>query len=121
MAQVHLSEENRSLFTKLTDTEVAAHALEAAKVTLDIGELEDQKKAAASTYKDRIDRAFCQVRELSRKVKDREELRDVKCVWCADFKAQKATLVREDTKEEISFRDLTAKEMQMELPKAAKG
>jgi len=115
-----LSEEQREMFVKLTDTEVAGYALEAAKVTLDIGELEDQKKAAASTYKDRIDRAFCQVRELSRKVKDREEIRDVKCVWRADFRAQKATLVREDTGEEISFRDLTSKEMQLEIPGVGK-
>lgn len=116
MTQIALSEDVRNVFVALTEDEVAKYALEAAKITLDIGELEDQKKAAASTFKDRIDRAFCSVRELSRKVTDHRELRDVKCVWYADTGKVKAFLVRQDTGEEIATRDLTPKEMQMELP-----
>ena len=116
MTQVALSQESRNVFVALTDDEVAKYAQEAAKITLDIGELEDQKKAAASTFKDRIDRAFCTVRELSRKVTDHRELRDVECIWYADTKKKKAFLVRQDTGEEVASRDLTVKEMQAELP-----
>ena len=116
MAQAKIGEEERSMFVKLTPGEVAVYALDAARVTLDIGELEDQKKAAASTFKDRIDRSFCVVRELSRKVKDGQELRDVKCTWHADYETRKAFLIRDDTGEEIQSRDLTAQELQGNLP-----
>lgn len=119
MRQIALSEETRNVFVALTEDEVAKYAQEAAKITLDIGELEDQKKTAASTFKDRIDRAFCSVRELSRKVTDHRELRDVACIWYADTRKKKALLVRQDTGEEIASRELTAKEMQAELPGTA--
>lgn len=116
MALVKLSDETRDLFVKLTNDEVAKYALSAAQGILDIGELEDKKKAASSSYKDGIDRKTSEVREASRKVKDREELRKVRCTWHADYAAKKAYLTRDDTGEEITARELTAKEMQGALP-----
>lgn len=50
MSLTMLTEEQRELFVALTDGEVAKYALQAAQGTLDIGELEDKKKAAASSY-----------------------------------------------------------------------
>lgn len=116
MALVKLSDELRECFVKLTDAEVAKYALLAAQGTLDIGELEDKKKSAASGYKDGIDRKTSEVREFSRKVKDREEMRKVRCTWHADYEARKAYLTRDDTGEEISGRPLTTQEMQGALP-----
>ena len=113
---VKLTDELRDCFVVLTDAEVAKYALLSASGVLDLGELEDKKKSAASTFKDGIDRKTAEVREYSRKVKDREEIRKVRCTWHADYEARKAFLTRDDTGEEISGRPLTAQEMQGALP-----
>lgn len=65
----------------LNDDEVSSYAKELARVTAQQAELEDEKKAATSGFKNRIDRCVADCRALAQKVTTRRELRDIDCEW----------------------------------------
>ena len=69
----------RSLMVSLTETEIRSCATELARVTAAQAELEDEKKAATSGFKNRIDRCVADCRALAQKVTTRRELRDIDC------------------------------------------
>ena len=54
--------------------------------------------------------------QLAREARDREAMRDVQCVWEADYGRGVATLIRTDTGEAIETRGLTTEEMQIQIP-----
>lgn len=106
----------RDLFCALTEAEVAARAAELARITTELSQMEDKKKAAMSSYKDKIDRAIVDARSLARKVSERREMRTVECRLNFDYRLGRAYLVRTDTSEVLEERPLTAEERQPKLP-----
>jgi hypothetical protein len=107
----------RSLMVGLSEDEVSTCAKELARVTAAQAELEDEKKAATSGFKNRIDRCVADCRALAQKVTTRRELRDIDCEW-QPSRDGKMILTRMDTGEIIDTRKMTEEEHQQSLPLA---
>jgi hypothetical protein len=105
----------RSLMVGLSEDEVSTCAKELARVTAAQAELEDEKRAATSGFKNRIDRCVADCRALAQKVTTRRELRDIDCEW-QPSKDGKMFLIRLDTAEIIDTRKMTEEEHQESLP-----
>ena len=110
----------RSLMVGLNEDEIRAYAGELARVTAQQAELEDEKKAVTSGFKNRIDRCVADCRTLAQKVTTRRELRDIDCEW-QPSKDGKMFLIRLDTAEIIDTRKMTEEEHQQSLPLAGGG
>ena len=105
----------RSLMVGLNEDEIRAYAGELARVTAQQAELEDEKKAVTSGFKNRIDRCVADCRALAQNVTTRRELRDIDCEW-QPSKDGKMFLIRLDTAEIIDTRKMTEEEHQQSLP-----
>jgi len=105
----------RALMVGLNEDEVRAYAGELARVTAQQAELEDEKKAVTSGFKNRIDRCVADCRALAQKVTTRRELRDIDCEW-QPSESGKMLLARLDTGEIIDSRKMTEEEQQQALP-----
>ena len=110
----------RSLMVSLTENEIRSCATELARVTASQAELEDEKKAVTSGFKNRIDRCVADCRALAQKVTTRRELRDIDCEW-SPTDGGKMILTRTDTGEIIDTRKMTEEEHQQSLPLAGGG
>jgi hypothetical protein len=110
----------RALMVGLSEDEVSTCAKELARVTAAQAELEDEKKAATSGFKNRIDRCVADCRALAQKVTTRRELRDIDCEW-SPADGGKMILTRTDTGEIIDTRKMTEEEHQQALPLAGGG
>lgn len=106
----------RLLAVALTPDEVRERLEKAAVLVGEIGEREEAQKAEAKAAKDRIASMGVELSQLAREARDREALRDVQCVWEADYGRAVATLIRTDTGEAIETRGLTTEEMQVQIP-----
>ena len=107
----------RSLMVGLNEDEIRSCASELARVTASQAELEDEKKAVTSGFKNRIDRCVADCRALAQKVTTRRELRDIDCEW-SPADGGKMILTRTDTGEIIDTRKMTEEEQQQALPLA---
>ena len=107
----------RSLMVSLTENEIRSCATELARVTASQAELEDDKKAVTSGFKNRIDRCVADCRALAQKVTTKRELRDIDCEW-SPTDGGKMILTRTDTGEIIDTRKMTEEEHQQSLPLA---
>ena len=107
----------RSLMVSLTENEIRSCATELARVTASQAELEDEKKAVTSGFKNRIDRCVADCRALAQKVTTKRELRDIDCEW-SPTDGGKMILTRTDTGEIIDTRKMTEEEHQQSLPLA---
>jgi hypothetical protein len=105
----------RSLMVSLTEAEIRSCATELARVTASQAELEDEKKAVTSGFKNRIDRCVADCRALAQKVTTKRELRDIDCEW-QPTDGGKMMLIRTDTGEIIDSRKMTEEEHQQSLP-----
>jgi len=105
----------RSLMVSLTEAEIRSCATELARVTAQQAELEDEKKAVTSGFKNRIDRCVADCRALAQKVTTKRELRDIDCEW-SPSDGGKMILTRTDTGEVIDTRKMTEEEQQQNLP-----
>lgn len=110
----------RSLMVSLTEAEIRSCATELARVTASQAELEDEKKAVTSGFKQKIDRCVADCRALAQKVTTKRELRDIDCEW-SPTPAGKMELTRMDTGEVIDTRKMTEEERQESLPLAGAG
>jgi len=110
----------RSLMVSLTEAEIRSCATELARVTASQAELEDEKKATVSGFKNRIDRCVADCRALAQKVTTKREPRDIDCEW-SPTDGGKMILTRTDTGEIINSRKMTEEEHQQSLPLAGGG
>jgi hypothetical protein len=105
----------KNLTVDLDENEVALCAKELARITTQQAELEEEKKAVTSGYKEKLDRCIMDARVLARKISTRKDLREVECAWRYDYQAMVAELYRLDTYELVESRRLTQDEVQMKL------
>ncbi len=105
----------RALMVSLTEAEIRSCATELARVTAQQAELEGEKKAVTSGFKNKIDRCVADSRALAQKITTKRELRDVDCEW-SPTTAGKMQLTRMDTGEVIDTRKMTEEERQESLP-----
>jgi len=82
-------------------------------------ELEREKKAVMSSYKDKIDNVILENRIAAQKYHDGYEYRNVECEVVRDYKREEVHYVRTDTGETIESRKMEPAERQMQLPDVA--
>lgn len=104
--------EMRRLACKVTQAEFNAKATEFAQLDEQLDALEGEKKAVVEDFKNRIGGVNAKRAELRAIVMRREEVRDVQCTWHADWASKSMLLRRDDTKEVVQVRTMTADEVQ---------
>ncbi|NTW67218.1 MAG: hypothetical protein HGB21_13080 [Nitrospirae bacterium] len=97
---------------QLTDAERIGHGTDMSTLTLEINELEEQKKSVMADYKARIDGKGADARRIAQILKQGYELREVDCEELRDYETRTVTVVRLDTGEMVSSRGMTIEEMQ---------
>jgi hypothetical protein len=108
----------QTLKVKLTDDELLKYGDDLAKLTDEMKDIEDAKKEAASNFKAKLDVIEGEIHRVSAKIRDKQELRLVKCVEQSDSETKRVNTVRSDTGEIVSWRNMTQEEMQRKLFKA---
>jgi hypothetical protein len=114
----------RHLSCDLSDKELLDIGNKLGRRQADLAALEDQFKSVKEDFKNRITSAETDVKSLGRLLRDKFEFRDTNVQDSFDYVAEEVLTVRMDTGEIINRRDITAKEMQMQLDfqkKAEKG
>jgi hypothetical protein len=97
---------------KLTDEEMLERGATMAKEELQIDELKAERRSLNSKINERVaERA-----KLARVIESGVESRPVRCHWEVDSKAELVLLLRDDTREEVESRPLTAADRQLALP-----
>ena len=89
--------------------------------TQELESLEDERKAVASSYKERIETCQMQMRRAARQYKDGFEMRDLECMVTRDYDTGTVSYVRTDNGECALIRPMTAGERQMRLQDADMG
>lgn len=112
-------QETRVLDVKLTREEIEQRARELAGTVKEHDRVDTDRKAEAAAAKLKIDELNAQIRKLSRSVELGTEQQEVACEWFADNRRMRMNLVRLDTMETISTRDMTKEERQLEFPTGA--
>lgn len=107
----------QTLICELTETERREYGIALATKLGDMEEIEAEKKKNADHFKDRIAGLQASCDELSRKVRDGKEWREVVCevTLGAPDKAHKQ-VVRMDTCEVVKTERMTEAELQMVMP-----
>lgn len=108
---------NETLVCELTDTERREHGIALATTLGDMESLEAEKKSTADHYKDRLAGMQARADDLSRKVRDGKEWRDVECI--VEFgqpDREHKQIIRLDTGETVRTLRMTAEELQFKLP-----
>lgn len=82
---------------EFTAEELSDIAEKLAIKTQELEEVEDEKKAVMSSYKERLERIAGDVKTAARFYKDRYEMRDIECVVERDFETGEVRFVRTDT------------------------
>lgn len=116
MSEGRGKQETRVLDVKLTRDEVEQRAKELAASVKEHDRIDAERKADAALAKVKIDTISAQIRRLSNAVESRTEPQEVPCEWVADNHRLRMKLVRLDTMEVISTRDMTKEERQLEFP-----
>jgi len=81
-------------------------------------ELEREKKAVMSSYKDKIDNVILENRIAAQKYHDGYEYRNVECEVVRDYEMEEVRYVRTDTGEVVEARRMEKSELQMRLEDA---
>lgn len=104
------------LFCHFSDEELELKGQELSAAVIKYDEIVDEKTAAMKQFKERIDQAGADVRKLSRKVRDRGEIRPIECgvAFHKPAKGQK-TIVRLDSGEIVKECVMTDLELQQQL------
>lgn len=118
MSTVIREHREMSLTCKLTSQEVHEKAKMMADGVGEIGEMEDDKKAAADHWKRKIDKRQAEVKRLAFQVRTETEERPVAVVDEFRFDSGEVVTVRTDTYEAISRRKMKDSERQDLLPLA---
>ena len=110
--------EIRSVRHDFSEKEKRDLATTVVEKNLEVEDLEVQKKAATSSFKDRIDSALLDARTAGRKYRDGFELRDVEVEVFRDYENGIIFYIRIDTGESVESREMTPQEKQMRLEDA---
>ncbi len=110
--------ETRYLRVVFTRDERAEFALELARKTQHMAELELQKKEVASAMKAQIDEEQIQQQKLARFVNDGYDYRNVDIRWMMNYpRSKQKTAIRLDTEEVTNIvESMTPEELQADLP-----
>ena len=104
-----------SLPCQLTDVETLAFATTLAQKQSEIEANEDARRASASQFKSQNDILVAEIRELSRKIRDGFENRDVDCIETFVWAENIVRSTRLDTGEEMWNRPINDTERQQHL------
>lgn len=115
-----MQQETRTLAVALTEDELKAISAALARVCVDLGKVEEEKKTANSGFKHRADSLMSQMVVYSDQVNERRKWADVVCYWEPDYENKKMVCTRQDTGEVVEQRDMTKDELQLKLPLASK-
>lgn len=112
-----VDEEGRVLFERklpipLTDDELLELGDQLAERMREIDEAEAAKKAAASSWKDRIDAMAASASEMAAVLRAKTKLAPVPCYTEHDLLAEVARVIRTDTLEVVETRKLTREEIE---------
>ena len=86
--------------------------------TQELEEIEEEKKAVVSAFKERSDRVSAEQRAAARKYKDGYEMRNIECEVQRDYDAGVIRYIRIDTGEVASEVQMTMAERQLTLDQA---
>lgn len=103
---------------QFTPEELREIAKTLAHKTQELGEIEEEKKAVASAFKERSDRVQAEQRSAARKYKDGYEMRNIECLVQRDYDAGVIRYIRTDNGEIASETKMTMAERQMTLSQA---
>lgn len=103
------------LAVKLTDGELIDYGKQLADIEQQAEALREEKKKSAASFKVKLDDLASEIAELSKKIADGSEPRDVFCLVHLGKPAGHKTCQRSDTGETVWIRPLTAAEMQTEM------
>lgn len=107
----------RQLRTELSDAELLQAGKDLAEKTSSLRVLEEDAKRSASDFKARITAAQSEISVISNRVNTGYEYRVVSCTERLDTpRIGKKRITRDDTKELVAIEEMTASEMQRELP-----
>jgi hypothetical protein len=98
-----------------TENELTSFKNALAFHSIDLMDLEDEKKADTKVINDRIKDCKDSIRDLSKKLKDGQEMRSVECRLEYDHTREVVFIFRADTDEKIEERPMTEEERQVEL------
>ena len=101
------------LAVSLTDEEVLEKARSLAHLQQELEAVEQEKKAEAQKFKDRIENIEGTIASRAKEIRDGVEFRNVECELRFDWDTNTARTVRLDTMEVINERAITAAERQM--------
>lgn len=104
------------LKTELTPDDKARLGLELAETVTGVQKLEDELKTVKSNYKARLDKAAEDIADISRRIRQGWELREVDVEQSFDEENKICSFTRIDSGEIFETRAMTASELQGELP-----
>lgn len=107
--------EIRILPVKLDHETLFARGQELGKKESDLAKLAEDKKAAASKFKSKIEECAAEITKLSSAVNTGYEDQEIGCSWRLDYQRKCAELFRDDTGEIVQSRPLTREELQEAL------
>lgn len=116
MEQKEIKLFKKDLPVDLTDVELLEKAKELAKLQQDKVSHEEQAKSAAATFKDKIASAQSNINIISRDISNGYEYRETDCYWDFHYKTKVKHLIRTDTGEIVRTDNLTASELQENMP-----
>lgn len=104
-----------TLPVRLTTDELTAQAEIMANAEAELSTLEDQKKAATSEYKAKIDQVQACMSKAAALLRSKQEHRTVETEIVHDYRKATVTETRLDTGEVLSTRNMTQAECQLEM------
>lgn len=103
---------------KFSEEELRKIAETLAMKTQELAEIEEEKKAVASAFKERGDRVSAEQRSAARKYKDGYEMRNIECEVRRDYDAGIIRYIRTDTGEIAQETQMSMAERQLTLEQA---
>jgi len=104
-----------NITAKLTPEERAAVGMRLCDTLTKRDEVEDEKKATAKEYADKLGGLDAEIVALKKTFEAGVETREIEVVDVTDYNAKKVRTLRADNREQIAERDLRPHELQMEL------
>jgi len=105
----------QSLPCKLTEVEIMSYSKNIARSCQDKKQTEDQKKEVVSDFTAKISRIDAEINELSRKISQGYEYREVECYWEYQWDDGVKNLYRKDTLELVKSEPIETWERQERL------
>jgi hypothetical protein len=99
----------------LTPEEIEEAADTLAAKTLELDDIEVQKKASNAGFKEKAERISGEIRTASRLYRDKFDMRDVECEIVKDYEAGVVQYVRQDTYEIVKRVAMSQAERQMHI------